>query len=115
MPHAGYQYSGPFAAYAYARLRAAVRTRAAEQGHSDGVRRVVLIGVESTGKTTLAQKLAAEYETQWVAEYGREYWEKKVAGLPMDGPLPAFTDEEFVTIAVGQQRRPSRNPWRDRG
>ena len=44
VPHAGYQYSGPFAAYAYARLRAAVRTRAAEQGHSDGVRRVVLIG-----------------------------------------------------------------------
>jgi NadR type nicotinamide-nucleotide adenylyltransferase len=69
------------------------------------VRRVVLIGAESTGKTTLAQKLAAEYETQWVAEYGREYWEKKVAGLPMDGPLPAFTDEEFVTIAAEQQRR----------
>jgi hypothetical protein len=49
------------------------------------VRRVVLIGAESTGKTTLAQELARHFNTCWVPEYGREYWEKKVVGLPMDG------------------------------
>lgn len=69
------------------------------------VRRAALIGAESTGKTTLAQQLARRFETSWVPEFGREYWEKKVAGLPMDGPLPAFSSDEFVTIASEQQRR----------
>jgi HTH-type transcriptional repressor of NAD biosynthesis genes len=69
------------------------------------VRRVVLIGAESTGKTTLAAALAERFKTNWVAEYGREYWEKKVAGLSMDGPLPAFTSEEFTHIAAEQQHR----------
>jgi HTH-type transcriptional repressor of NAD biosynthesis genes len=47
----------------------------------DLARRVVLVGAESTGKTTLAQRLAARLRqrsaavsgTQWVLEYGREY------------------------------------------
>ena len=69
------------------------------------VKRVVLIGAESTGKTTLASRLAEAFETVWVAEYGREYWEEKVKGLSMDGPLPGWRDEEFVTIAREQQRR----------
>ena len=69
------------------------------------VRRVVLIGAESTGKTTLAQAIAAHYNTRWVPEFGREHWEKKVAGLSMDGPLPGWTDQEFIDIATEQQRR----------
>ncbi|HVT79771.1 MAG TPA: AAA family ATPase [Phycisphaerae bacterium] len=72
------------------------------------VRRVVLIGAESTGKTTLAAALAAKYQTAWVPEYGRQYWEKKVAGLHMHGPLPGWTDEEFLHIACEQQRRENR-------
>ncbi len=69
------------------------------------VRRVVLIGAESTGKTTLAQLLARHFETEWVAEFGREHWEQKVAGLSMADPLPAWTPEEFVHIAREQQSR----------
>ncbi|MFT3784614.1 MAG: AAA family ATPase [Tepidisphaeraceae bacterium] len=69
------------------------------------VRRVVLIGAESTGKTTLAELLAKHYRTQWVPEYGREHWEKKIAGYSIDGPLPGWTSEEFVDIATEQQRR----------
>lgn len=69
------------------------------------VKRVVLIGAESTGKSTLAPLLAAHYQTQWVPEYGREYWQQKVAGLSMDQPLPPWSDEEFVHIATEQQRR----------
>lgn len=37
-------------------------------------RRLCLLGGESAGKTTLAQALAAELDTLWVAEYGRERW-----------------------------------------
>ncbi len=69
------------------------------------VRRVVLVGAESTGKTTLAELLARKWQTNWVPEFGREYWERKVAGLSMDGPLPCWSSEEFVTIAAEQQSR----------
>lgn len=69
------------------------------------VRRVVLVGAESTGKTTLAEMLARKWQTNWVSEFGREYWERKVKGLSMDGPLPGWSSEEFVTIAAEQQSR----------
>ena len=69
------------------------------------VKRVVVIGAESTGKTTLARYLAQHFQTEWVPEYGREHWERKVAGLTMDDPLPAWTPDEFVQIACEQQSR----------
>ncbi|MFV2175578.1 AAA family ATPase [Actinomadura sp. LOL_016] len=50
-------------------------------------RRVVVVGAESTGTTTLARALAAHYaerggvwsSTRWVPEYGRTYTEEKLA------------------------------------
>src|SRR5213593_2519138 len=39
------------------------------------VRRVALVGTESTGKSTLARALAERLQTVWVDEYGRELWE----------------------------------------
>lgn len=61
-------------------------------------RRVVLIGAESTGKTTLAEELAEWFDTVWVPEYGREHWEQKMAR----GEATAWTPEEFATIAREQ-------------
>ena len=60
------------------------------------VKRIVLIGVESTGKTTLAQQLAKALSTEWVPEYGREYSLNK---------SDAWRTEDFVEIAHEQQRR----------
>jgi len=37
------------------------------------VARIALLGAESTGKSTLAQALAARYGTLWVPEYLREF------------------------------------------
>ena len=37
------------------------------------VRKIALIGPESTGKTTLCDALARHYNTNWVAEFSREY------------------------------------------
>lgn len=37
------------------------------------VRKIALIGPESSGKTTLAEKLAMHFETRWVPEYAREF------------------------------------------
>jgi len=69
------------------------------------VLRVVLIGAESVGKTTLCEQLAAHYDAVWVAEYGREHWEKKIAAMDKPGEIPAWTDDEFIHIAEEQQRR----------
>lgn len=38
-------------------------------------RRAVVIGAESTGKTTITEALARELGTVWVPEHGRTYWE----------------------------------------
>jgi len=40
------------------------------------IKRIVLTGAESTGKTTLTKQLADYYHTVWVPEYAREYVEK---------------------------------------
>lgn len=63
-------------------------------------KRVVLIGAESTGKTTLAADLAAALNTVWVPEYGRTHWEQKVAR----GDAAGWTPDEFVDIAREQCR-----------
>ncbi len=39
------------------------------------VKRIVVFGTESTGKTTLAQKLAAHFGEPWAPEFVRGYWD----------------------------------------
>ena len=43
--------------------------------HAVEVRRVALLGGESSGKTTLAKQLAEALDTLWVPECGRQRWE----------------------------------------
>lgn len=58
-------------------------------------KRVAVVGAESTGKTTLCERLADHFATAWVPEYGREYCE--VRGLD-----PEWTSKEFAVIAARQ-------------
>jgi NadR type nicotinamide-nucleotide adenylyltransferase len=37
------------------------------------MKKIVIIGPESTGKSTLCEKLANHYQTSWCPEYAREY------------------------------------------
>ncbi|NOT75063.1 MAG: AAA family ATPase [Cyclobacteriaceae bacterium] len=60
------------------------------------VKRIVLTGPESTGKTTLAQKLAEHFNTNWVEEYGHEHFDK------VNGKL---VREDFLIIARTQMER----------
>ncbi|MEY2665535.1 MAG: hypothetical protein RLZZ480_640 [Candidatus Parcubacteria bacterium] len=62
------------------------------------VKRVCVLGAESTGTTTLARALAEHYQTVWVPEYGRYYSEGK---LPL-GPNALWRSDEFVAIATAQ-------------
>lgn len=66
------------------------------------VKRVCVVGAESSGTTTMAQALAAHYQTVWVPEYGREYWEAKIQGRDMNAV--AWETAEFVHIAAEQCR-----------
>lgn len=65
------------------------------------VKRVCVIGSESTGKTSLCERLSRHYETSWVAEYGREYSLVKARR----GHLGRWVGDEFFHIAMEQQRR----------
>lgn len=63
-------------------------------------KRVVVVGAESTGTTTLARALADHYQTVWVPEYGREYAERKTARGDA-----VWVGDEFIHIAAEQCRR----------
>jgi len=63
------------------------------------VLRVALVGAESTGKTTLAHRLADHYRTAWVPEYGRTYSD----GLPR-ASAPEWSTRDFLHIAEAQGR-----------
>ena len=39
--------------------------------------RIAIFGTESTGKTTLAQKLAAHFGEPWAPEFVREFWDSR--------------------------------------
>lgn len=57
------------------------------------VKKIVVIGPESTGKSTLCEGLAAHFGTDWVPEYAREY-------LLKHGKQYQYAD--LLTIAKGQ-------------
>jgi NadR type nicotinamide-nucleotide adenylyltransferase len=61
------------------------------------VQRIVLLGAESTGTTTLAEMLAAELGTEWIPEYGREHTITREGGL-----AAPWRDDEFEIIADRQ-------------
>ena len=57
------------------------------------IKKIVIVGPESTGKSTLCEKLAAQYNTIWVREYAREY-------LLAHGT--DYTFENLLDVAKGQ-------------
>ncbi|MCM0675636.1 AAA family ATPase [Micromonospora phytophila] len=72
------------------------------------VRRVVVVGAESTGTTTMAAALAAHYRTRWVPEYGRELTARKLARLRERTPEASVFDvtwdrDDFVEVVREQQ------------
>ncbi len=57
------------------------------------IKKFVIVGPESTGKSTLSQNLAAHFKTEWVREYAREY-------LEVNGTK--YTFQNLYDIALGQ-------------
>jgi HTH-type transcriptional regulator, transcriptional repressor of NAD biosynthesis genes len=59
------------------------------------IKKVVFLGAESTGKSTLTERIAKEFDMPFVAEYGREYYEKKGGELDL---------QDYVNIAHEHRR-----------
>jgi Predicted ATPase/kinase involved in NAD metabolism len=57
------------------------------------IKKIVVIGPESTGKSTLSDALAAELHTVWVPEYAREYLEQLGRN---------YNEADLLEIAKGQ-------------
>jgi NadR type nicotinamide-nucleotide adenylyltransferase len=57
------------------------------------LKKIVIIGPESTGKSTLCEKLANHFQASWCPEYAREYLMKHGTD---------YTYDSLLTIAKGQ-------------
>ena len=97
------------------------------------LRTICLHGPESTGKSTLAPRLAARFGGQWIAEYGRTYTEQHGTGWTMAdlvaiaeahdaethaalarGPLPVILDTDpLMTEAWAEMLYGEHDPWFD--
>ena len=58
------------------------------------IKRIGIIGPESTGKSTLSEQLAGHFNTQWVPEFAREY----LRNIEMP-----YEEKDLLTIAKGQK------------
>jgi len=57
------------------------------------IKKIVIIGPESTGKSTLCRELAEHYGTDWCPEFARSFLQKHGT---------AYTFDDLLTIAKGQ-------------
>ncbi|MDT0593352.1 ATP-binding protein [Glaciecola petra] len=62
------------------------------------ITKVVFMGAPSTGKTTIAKKLAEHFSTQLVLEYGRTFWEQNQVDR-------LLSQEQLLHIAQEQIRQ----------
>lgn len=77
------------------------------------LKKIVIIGPESTGKSTLCEELAQHYQTEWCPEFAREYLLTNGTNYDMDdleliakGQL-ALEDEYASLVCKNQSDNPS--------
>ena len=73
------------------------------------IKKVIIIGPESTGKSTLCQQLAEHYHTLWCPEYAREYLLKHGMNYSYDDLLTIAKgqirlEEETIQLTIGNQQ-----------
>ena len=54
------------------------------------IKKIAIVGPESTGKSTMSAYLAQHYQTVWVPEYAREYCEKLTAPCTWQDEINMF-------------------------
>jgi len=63
----------------------------------NGIIKIAVVGAESTGKSWLCERLAMHYQTLWVPEYARDYFN--------DSDIYNYTENDLVLIAKEQMRQ----------
>jgi NadR type nicotinamide-nucleotide adenylyltransferase len=58
-----------------------------------GLKKIVILGPESTGKSSLCESLAIHYNTIWCPEYARQF---------LNEHGPEYSYDDLLTIAKGQ-------------
>lgn len=56
----------------------------------NSIKKIAIVGPESTGKSTLSAQLAEHYNTVWVPEYAREYCGKLTAPCTWEDEINMF-------------------------
>ena len=72
------------------------------------LKKIVIIGPESTGKSTLCEQLAQHYDTKWCPEFAREYLLTNGTDYAYDDLLhiakgQIALEEEFISMVYNQQ------------
>lgn len=73
------------------------------------VEQVVFMGAESTGKSTLVEALAGRFQTSWVHEYGRTYYEEHGGVIDLGGYVKIATHHQWLEERA--KRDPMVNRW----
>ena len=78
------------------------------------LRKIVAIGPESTGKSTLCEQLAQHYDTMWCPEYAREYLSTHGKKYNYDDLLTIAMvqvqlEEKYIQLIGSQQQEAKRN------
>ncbi|HEY0669340.1 MAG TPA: ATP-binding protein [Sphingobacteriaceae bacterium] len=69
------------------------------------IKKIAIVGPESTGKSTLAEQLAAHYNTVWVPEYARGYCENLTEPCNLQDEINMF----YGQLALEKEKLPLAN------
>ena len=101
-----YTTPGDLELFAALEARVSYKVLEVSQRWREPVHRVVLMGAESTGKSTLTERLAQEFNEPFVLEYGREVWQNKNGELEQaDYTHIAEHHCELEDAAIGRANR----------
>ena len=64
------------------------------------IKKIAIVGPESTGKSTITQQLAKHYQTLWVAEYARYYCAALTAPCTLQDEINMFHGQVALEDAV---------------
>lgn len=83
---------------------------------TDMLKKIVIIGPESTGKSTLCEQLAQHYNMQWCPEFAREYLLTNGMDYSYDNLLTIAKgqlalEDEYLSIVKSQWSAANENTW----
>lgn len=60
------------------------------------IKKIAIIGAESTGKSTLCLKLAKHFNTSWISEFARTYFENKLISTCTINDIEAIAKQHVL-------------------